>query len=162
MLLKIKITFIILFISLFVSRFLYAIDFEFEILSNDGDVRVIEIPGILTYRQFKVKSNWKDTFGDWGIIECTGTHTVHRKNGTILKNYCIGTNAENDKFWLIMDRDSDDFEAGIGEIKYVKGTGKFKKYVDTNCVYAVAHLSRGKGSFVKAKCNFSKNYSLSE
>ena len=137
-------------------KFLYAYDFEFEVLSNEGDVRVMELPDLLVYRQFNIKSNWKDTLGDWGIVECTGTHTLHKGKGTILKNYCKGTNVEDDKFWLIMDRKSDNFDSGIGKIEYLEGTGKFKKYIGTKCVYAVSHLKKGKGSFIKAKCNFSK------
>ena len=146
--------FIIIFI--FISKFLYAYDFEFEVLSNEGDVRVMELPELLIYRQFQIKSNWKDTLGDWGIVECTGTHTLHKGKGTTLKNYCKGTNVEDDYFWLIMDRKSDNFDSGIGEIEYVEGTGKFKKYIGTKCVYAVSHLKKGKGSFIKAKCNFRK------
>ena len=137
-------------------KFLYAYDFEFEVLSNEGDVRVMELPDLLVYRQFNIKSNWKDTLGDWGIVECTGTHTLHKGKGKILKNYCKGTNVEDDKFWLIMDRKSDNFDSGIGKIEYLEGTGKFKKYIGTKCVYAVSHLKKGKGSFIKAKCNFSK------
>ena len=137
-------------------KFLYAYDFEFEVLSNEGDVRVMELPDLLVYRQFNIKSNWKDTLGDWGIVECTGTHTLHTGKGTILKNYCKGPNVEDDKFWLIMDRKSDNFDSGIGKIEYLEGTGKFKKYIGTKCVYAVSHLKKGKGSFIKAKCNFSK------
>ena len=137
-------------------KFLYAYDFEFEVLSNEGDVRVMELPDLLVYRQFNIKSNWKDTLGDWGIVECTGTHTLHKGKGTILKNYCKGTNVEDDKFWLIMDRKSDNFDSGIGKIEYLEGTGKFKKYIGTKCVYAVSHLKKGKGSFIKAKCNFRK------
>ena len=145
---------IIIIIFIFISKFLYTIDFEFEVLSNEGDVRVMELPDLLIYRQFKIKSNWKDTLGDWGIIECTGNHTLHKGKGTILKNYCKGTNVEDDDFWLIMDRKSDNFDAGIGKIEYVKGTGKFKKYMGTKCIYAVSYLKKGKGSFIKAKCNF--------
>ena len=44
---------------------------------------------------------------------------------TTLKNYCKGSNVEDDNFWLIMDRKSDNFDAGIGEIEYVEGNGKF-------------------------------------
>ena len=145
---------IILLIYLFVPNFLYSYDFEFEILSNEGDVRVMELPDTLIYRQFYIKSNWKDTLGDWGIVECTGSHTVHNDKVTIAKNYCKGTNVEDDNFWLIMDRNSDHFDAGIGKIKYIKGTGKFKKYIGTKCVYAVSHLKEGKGSFIKSKCKF--------
>ena len=57
---------------------------------------------------------------DWGIIECTGSHTLHKKKGAIAKNYCKETNVEDDNFWLIMNRNSNDFDAGIGELKYVR------------------------------------------
>ena len=67
--------------SLSITSILYSYDFEFEVLSNEGDIRVIELPDLLTYRQFYVKSNWKDTLGDWGIIECTGSHTLHKDKG---------------------------------------------------------------------------------
>ena len=124
---------IIIILFIFISKILYAYDFEVEFLSNGGDVRVVELPDILIYRQFQIKSNWKDTLGDWGIVECTGTHTIFKGKGTTLKNYCKGTNVEDDNFWLIMDRKSDDFDSGIGKIKYVKGTGKFKKYIAYIC-----------------------------
>ena len=128
---------------LFLSKILYSYDFEFEILSHEGDVRIVELPNLLIYRQFQIKPNWKDTLGDWGIVECTGTHTLYKRKGTILKNYCKGTNAE-------------DYDSGIGEIEYVEGNGKFKKYIGTKCIYAVSYLKKGKGSFIKAKCNFGK------
>ena len=110
---------ILIIMSLSISSLLHSYDFEFEVLSNEGDIRVIELPDLLTYRQFYVKSNWKDTLGDWGIIECTGSHTLHKEKGTVAKNYCKGTNVEDDNFWLFMDRNSNDFDAGIGELKYV-------------------------------------------
>ena len=74
--------------------------------------------------------------------------------GTILKNYCKGLNKEGDLFWLMMDRNSIDFDAGVGKIIYKKGTGKFKKYEGTECVYAITFLSTGNGTFQKAKCKF--------
>ena len=66
---------------LFLSKILYSYDFEFEILSHEGDVRIVELPNLLIYRQFQIKSNWKDTLGDWGIVECTGTHTLYKRKG---------------------------------------------------------------------------------
>ena len=147
---------IIFLIILFHSKILFAYDFELEMLSNEGDVRVVEFPDLLVYRQFQIKSNWKDNLGDWGIIECTGTHTLHRGKGTTLKNYCKGSNVEDNDFGLIMDRESDNFDSGIGKIEYVEGTGKFKKYIGAKCIYAISYLKKGKGSFIKAKCNLLK------
>ena len=50
-----------------------------------------------------------------------------KDKGTLLKNYCNGNNKDGDIFWLMMDRNSMDFDAGIGQITYRKGTGKFEK-----------------------------------
>ena len=47
--------------SLSITSILYSYDFEFEVLSNEGDIRVIELPDLLTYRQFYVKSNLTGT-----------------------------------------------------------------------------------------------------
>ena len=40
-------------------------------------------------------------------------------------------------FWLMMDRNSNDFDAGVGKLKYIKGTGKFESYGGTECLYAI-------------------------
>ena len=55
-----------------------------------------------------------------------------------------------------MNRVSDDFDTGIGKIKYDKGSGKFKKYEGANCVYAITFLPNRDASFIKTKCNFKK------
>ena len=137
--------FIITLASFFITALLHSYDFELEVLSNEGDIRIIELPDLLTYRQFFIKSNWKDTLGDWGIIECIGSHTLHKEKGTVAKNYCKGTNVEDDNFWLIMDRVSNNFDAGIGEIKYVKGVPvSLKIYRCKNAFAAVAHLKKEK------------------
>ena len=55
-----------------------------------------------------------------------------------------------------MNRLSDDFDTGIGKIKYDKSLGKFTKYDGTYCVYAIIFLPNGDASFKKTKCNFKK------
>ena len=133
-----------------------AYDFELEILStrDDRDLNIFEYSDNIIYRQFKGTTSWKDNLGDWGKLECAGNHTIIKGKGTILKNYCKGTNKEGDIFWLMMNRESDNFDSGIGKIKYEKGTGKFMKYEGANCVYAITFLPKGDASFIKTKCNF--------
>ena len=41
----------------------------------------------LTLRQFKTKANWKDSLGNFGVVECMGNHTIFKNDKTILK--CI-------------------------------------------------------------------------
>ena len=108
------------------------------------------------YRTIKLEGSWKDNLGDWGKLECAGNHTITKGKGTTLINYCLGTNKDGDTFRFIMNRVSDDFDTGIGKIKYDQGSGKFKKYEKAECVYAITFLPNRDASFIKTKCNFNK------
>ena len=146
-----------IFLTFFYSN-LYAYDFELEILSSsDGkNFTIFNFSDNITYRHFHSFQNWKDNLGDWGTLECAGNHTIIKNKGTILKNYCKGTNQEGHIFWLVMDRNSVDFDAGVGKLLFRKGTGKFEKYDGVECVYAIKFSSNGLGSFQKAKCKYRK------
>ena len=50
----------------------------------------------LTLRQFKTKANWKDSLGNFGVVECMGNHTIFKNDKTILKMYCKEINKSND------------------------------------------------------------------
>ena len=54
----------------------------------------------------------------------------------------------------MMDRNSTDIYAGIGKITNRKGTRKFDKYEEVECLYANTLLANGNGIFQKAKCKF--------
>ena len=62
------------------TKTVFAFDFEVEILSASPDLYVFELPDVLTYRQFNIRANWKDNLGDWGVLECAGTHTIFKNN----------------------------------------------------------------------------------
>ena len=135
---------------------LYSNDFELEIMSaSDGsETTIFQFSDDITYRHFFSIQNWKDSLGDWGTLQCAGNHTIIKDEATILKNYCKGLNKDGDIFWVMMDRKSSQFDAGVGKLKYRKGTGKFESYEGTECVYAISFLPKGNGSFQKANCNF--------
>tara|TARA_Y100000591_G_C21617508_1_gene586104 strand:- start:199 stop:657 length:459 start_codon:yes stop_codon:yes gene_type:complete len=150
---------LVLILSLiFFSSNTFSYDFELEILSTRDarDLHVFKYSDAITYRQFKGTTSWKDNLGDWGKLECAGNHTITKGEGTKLINYCKGTNKDGDTFRFIMNRVSDDFDTGIGKIKYDLGSGKFAKYKGTECVYAITFLPNGDASFIKTKCNFKK------
>ena len=134
-------------------------DFDLEIMSaGDGtETTIFKFSDNITYRHFHSFQNWKDSLGDWGSLECAGNHTIIKDKGTKLKNYCKGLNTDGDVFWLMMDRNSSDFDAGVGKITFRNGSGKFKDYEGTECLYAITFLTNGNGTFQKAKCKFSKN-----
>ena len=120
-------------------------------VSDAVDNKVMEFGDILTYRQTEGTATWNDSEGDYGLLKCMGNYVTTKKKGTILNNYCQGTNRNKESFWLIMNRNSDDFEIGVGRITYIKGESKFKEYEKFKCVYAV-ELIEGL-AVLKQKCN---------
>ncbi len=119
--------------------------------TDAGTTKVMKFGDILTNRQTEGNATWSDSEGDYGLLKCMGNYVTTESKGTILNNYCKGTNRDKDSFWLIMNRNSSDYELGIGKITYLKGTGKFKKYENLQCLYAV-ELTEGL-AVIKQKCN---------
>ena len=113
--------------------------------------KVMEFGDMLTYRQTEGTATWTDSEGDYGLLKCMGNYVTTKSKGTILNNYCQGTNRNKESFWLIMNRNSDDYELGVGKSTYIKGEGKFKKYEKFVCIYAV-ELTDGL-AVIKQKCN---------
>lgn len=119
-------------------------------ISNDESTKVMEFEDILTYRQFENSATWVDSLGDYGLLKCMGNYITSIDEGTILKNYCKGKNRNNDIFWLTMNRNSNDYDAGIGRTKYLQGTGKFKNFIGIECVYGI-EIIEGMAA-LKQKC----------
>ena len=136
------------------SVFTKEITIDIFFVSDAVNNKVLKFGNILTFRQTEGTATWKDSEGDYGLLKCMGNYVTTKKEGTILNNYCQGTNRNKETFWLIMNRNSDDFEAGLGKIKYKNGTGKFKNHEGTECIYAINFLKHGNGTFQKAKCKF--------
>ncbi len=139
----------------FILLNLYSKSFEIEILfsGNPNDIDLIEFPNNTKYQQVKNTANWQNTYGDYGILRCLFNIYLGENNAnTKLSGFCDGKNQNNEKFWLEFKRNTDDFDAGIGRSKFIFGTGKYKKLIGTQCVYAVKILDNS--AFSKHKCKF--------
>ena len=138
---------------MFFSFNLFASNYEVEFFftTDDRDFHVMEFTDELTLRQFKAKANWKDSLGNFGVVECMGNHTIFKNDKTLLKMYCKEINKRNDNFVIMFDRNSENFSAGVGKSIYLDAIGKYKDYKNLKCIYAV-NLFEDKGSIIKQKC----------
>ena len=141
-----------LLISLFsFNAFTSNYEVEFFFTADDRDTDVMKFTDLITLRQFKGKANWKDNKGGYGVVECMGNHTIFKNKKTLLKMYCKEINKSNDNFVLMFDRNSENFNAGVGESTYLDAIGKYSKYKSLKCIYAVNSFE-GKGGIIKQKC----------
>ena len=133
---------------------LYSKSFEIEIFfsANPNDLDVIEFPNNTKFQQVKNTANWQNTFGDYGVLKCLFNIYLGENNSNArLFGFCDGKNQDNEKFWLEFKRNTEDFDAGIGRSKFIFGTGKFKEFIGTECIYAVKILDDS--AFSKHRCN---------
>ena len=121
----------------------------FSSSSNDSDI--IEFPDNTKYQQIKNTANCQNTFGDYEILKCLfNVYLGENDSNTRLSGFCDRKNQDNEKFWLEFERNTDDFDAGIGRSKFIFGNGKYKKFIGTQCIYAVKILDDS--AFSKHKC----------
>ncbi len=142
---------ILLFYFIFLN--LYSKNFEIEIFFsiNSNDIDIIEFPNNTKYQQIKNTANWQNTYGDYGVLKCLFNIYLGDKNSNAkLFGLCDGKNQDNEKFWLELTRNTEDFDAGIGKSKFIFGTGKYKELIGTECIYAVKLLDES--AFSKHKC----------
>ena len=122
-----KILFLIIYLyslNLFSSNY----EVEFFFTSDDRDFDVMKFTDEITLRQFKAKANWKDSIGNYGVVDCMGNHNIFKNDKTLLKMYCKEINKSNDNFVIMFDRNSENFEAGVGK-SYLDAIGKYKDYL---------------------------------
>ena len=144
---------ILIILFYFILLNLYSKSFEIEIFfsSNSNDLDIIEFPNNTRYQQIKNTANWQNTYGDYGILKCLfNIYLGENNSNTRLSGFCDGKNQDNEKFWLEFERNTDDFDAGIGRSKFIFGNGKYKKFIGTQCIYAVKILDDS--AFSKHKC----------
>ena len=145
---------ILILLCYFILFNLYSESFEIEIFFsiNSNDIDIIEFPDNTKYQQIKNSANWQNTYGDYGVLKCLFNIYLDEDNTNArLYGFCNGKNQDNEKLWLEFKRDTEDFDAGIGKSKFIFGTGKYKKFVGTQCIYAVKLLDNS--AFSKHKCN---------
>ena len=87
--------------------------------------------------------------GEYGIGRCNG-HILTENKKISLTIYCEQIASNGDKFWTQLMRDKD-MKAGIGRIKYLNGTGIYKKFIGMECPYAVNYMNE-KVNFFKQIC----------
>ena len=71
------------------------------------------------------------------------------KDKESLEVNCEALDNENDRFWVILKRNSE-IGAGVGTSTYIDATGKYKKLLNKKCKYAINYFQTG--FFYKQVC----------
>ena len=106
------------------------------------------------YKVNKAEGSWEDSKGYYGYLKCLGPLSVNANKNLNLNLICDGFDNKGDKFQINLKRNSVE-NAGIGRAIYINGTGRYVRFINKECTYAVNYLN-SKTGFYKHKCNLSK------
>ena len=103
-----------------------------------------------TYSIYKGEGSWTNNLGDYGHIRCMGP--IEKKSDFFkLDHICEYINQNNEKMWHRVNREGNqEADAGVGKSIIFDATGKYKKYVGSECPYAIKYLDNK--NFSKSKC----------
>ena len=103
-----------------------------------------------TYSIYKGEGSWINNLGDYGHIKCMGP-IEKNYNYFKLNHICEYINQNNEKMWHRVNREGNqDADAGVGKSIIFDATGKYKKYIGSECPYAIKYLDNK--NFSKSKC----------
>ncbi len=131
------------------------------VLESSGFLENVSTHKISDGKEFKIftiKGHFRYNVGIYGVSECSGYRETKNDELLFLKVICDNTTQHGDKFTTLGERKSEFNKAGVGQSKYLDGTGVFKKLIGTNCVYAVNKVLSS--DFVVGKCNISEKLYL--
>ena len=105
------------------------------------------------YKIFTIKGHFKNNAGIYGITDCHGYREIKNNALLFLKVVCEYITQHGDSFFTLGERKSEFNKAGVGNARYLDGTGLFKKLIGTKCIYAVNKVLDS--DFVVTKCDVS-------
>ena len=108
----------------------------------------IEVSDNFKFSSYTSEGMWDDSNGDYGNEKCSGY--VKQINKRIeLEVICENINQDNEIFWNSRIRKSEK-GGGVGKMKILNGTGKYKKLIGITCPYGINYKKNY--AWFKAKC----------
>ena len=108
----------------------------------------IEVSDNFKFSSYTSEGMWDDSNGDYGNEKCSGY--VKQINKQIeLEVICENINQDNEIFWNSRIRKSEK-GGGVGKMKILNGTGKYKKLIGITCPYGINYKKNY--AWFKAKC----------
>ena len=134
-------TFHIIFILFFIITNLHSDNYKLEWTGDMKFSKRIVYQDKSIFKIVNPKGYWEDSEGNFGNFNCIGwVKNIEDKES--LEVNCEALDNENDKFWVILNRNSE-IGAGVGITTYIDATGKYKKLINRECKYAINYFQEG-------------------
>ena len=142
--------FFIIFFNLLLFNSIYSKDLIMDTAQKIVNDRVYDLDNGIKIIAFNLEGHTRNNLGYYGKTKCNGIREMQVNKLLDLNVFCEITFQEGSKLWSKAEREGELNQAGVGQIKIIDATDKFKDIVGVECIYAVSKVLDS--DFIKTKC----------
>ena len=104
----------------------------------------------LKYLLYENSIGWTDNLGNYGKSFCFGRIKLKKEIAEEFNLICESTDQNGYKSWSEFKREDTTLKAGSGNSVYIDGTGIYKDFIGSKCIFSTNYLDDT--LFFKSKC----------
>ena len=107
---------------------------------STSETEKYELENGTVHTNIKSSGLWTNNLGNYGKNKCFGLMTTNKNGNVSLNVKCELIDYKGNKNWSVLKRNSDEFDAGVGVVEYLDGTGPWKSMIGIKCNYATNYF----------------------
>ena len=107
---------------------------------STSETEKYELENGTVHTNIKSSGLWTNNLGNYGKNKCFGLMTTNKNGKVSLNVKCELIDYKGNKNWSVLKRNSDEFDAGVGVVEYLDGTGPWKSMIGIKCNYATNYF----------------------
>ena len=107
---------------------------------STSETEKYELENGTVHTNIKSSGLWTNNLGNYGKNKCFGLMTTNKNGKVSLNVKCELIDYMGNKNWSVLKRNSDEFDAGVGVVEYLDGTGPWKSMIGIKCNYATNYF----------------------
>ena len=142
--------YVLIFLKLVISP-VFASDYNYSIQGiGTAKTKSMTLKNGIKFLLYENRIGWTDNLGNYGKSFCFGRIKIVNEVADNFNLICESIDQNKDKNWVEFSRSDTNMEAGAGRSKYVDGTGIYKNFIGSECIFSTNYFEDN--LFFKKKC----------
>ena len=146
-----KLKFIFLIVFIFFTKQLNSSQYNYNMQGiGTAETKTMTLDNGSKYLLYENNIGWTDNLGNYGKSFCFGRIKLKKEIAQEFNLICESIDQNGHKSWSEFKREDTTMEAGSGSSIYIDGTGLYKKFIGSKCIFSTNYLENT--LFFKSKC----------
>ena len=139
---------VILLILIFINNNAYCEKYNYNLQGiGTATTKEMILSNSKKYLLYENNIGWTDSLGNYGKSFCFGRIKLNNDIAQEFNLVCELEDQNGDKAWSEFKRDDTSLKAGSGNSMYIDGTGLYKDFIGSKCIFSTNYLNDNKNLF---------------